>query len=249
MFLSSGSTLPCLLLRSLYSKESVYALWMLPILQERTTEHLWDSKHRTTRLAPLPIDTAAVIRFQGWWTFVRTLTYTHSQHMETRITCLFLQNVIKSCSDTAWRGLCWNGGALPSLFLPELSWFIQRLPHTTLQPACFFAPSKLQNRFISMPHHCHLQDVQPWAKPGGWDFCFPFICTTHTLLAPFFMTCSRLVTVQFLCWVTEKSWEQRVWKKIKICMIINCITGNSIQCLQCFAVSRTPLYCSWEICW
>lgn len=57
---------------------------------------------------------AEMIWFQGWWTYLRTLTYTHTEspRRHTSHVCLFLLNVIKRCSDTAWCWLWWNKGAL-----------------------------------------------------------------------------------------------------------------------------------------
>lgn len=47
-----------------------------------------------------------MIRFQGWWIYLRTLTYAHTKSTRRHAhVWLFLLNVIKCCSDTAWYWL------------------------------------------------------------------------------------------------------------------------------------------------
>lgn len=133
----------------LYSKGGVYGLWMLPIsLEERgprstygtqhTGPHFWLSYLLTQLLSGWNDLIPGVVNISE-----HTYTYTHTKGTwrHTSHVCLFLLNVVKCCLDTAWYWLWWNKSALALLLLPDLWWFIQRLPHRMLQSVRFLAIS------------------------------------------------------------------------------------------------------------
>lgn len=143
---------------------------------------------------------AEMIWFRGWWTYLRTLTYTHSKSTWRHAShvCLFLLNVIKCCSDTAWCWLWWKKGALAPLLLLDLWWFIQRLPHGMPQK-CVLPRYQLllrsQEQVLLKSPPSHIQDVQPPSQwIGEWDF-----------LNHVFLLFGQLYFSSFLLWCAESS--------------------------------------------
>lgn len=170
---------------------------------------------------------AEMIRFQGWWTYLHTLTYTHTKSTwrHTQHVCLFLLNVIKCCSDTAWCWLWWNKSALPFVF----AWLTVVHSEAASQDATKVYASSLSAAAVinKQVFKNHLSRCLPHSrrttraneKENDIFLIVFFFLFGQLHFSSFFLMMCRVIWLLYsssaeLCrsWVMEKSWEQRVRK-------------------------------------
>lgn len=159
---------------------------------------------------------AEMIRFQGWWICLRTLTYSHRKitWRHTSNVCLFLLNVIEHCSDTAWYWLWWNKGALALCCCLTYGGY-----GGFLAISCCWDPQNRSYLNLCRPHP-RCTTLSQWI--GAWDFLnHVFLLFGQLYFSSFFFSflwCAVIwllySSLAGLCrsWVMEKSWEQRVRK-------------------------------------
>lgn len=131
---------------------------------------------------------AEMIRFQGWWTYLRTLTYAHAKSTcrHTKHVCLFLLNVIKCCSDAAWYWLLWNKGALDLCCCLTYGGSFRgcltgcyKVYASSLSAAAVITKTGLLGSFKSLPVTSKMYNPEPMnRRMGFFKSCFPFIWTT-----------------------------------------------------------------------